>query len=68
MASLRSDVASLVACLAGDHGCEVRMTTSGHWRVTRPGYGSVSMSSTPSDKRSLRNAKADARRYLGITI
>lgn len=61
------DVRELIKLLRSE-GCEVRPTSNGHWFVTRPGYRSISLTSTPRDYRALANAKADIKRNLGITI
>ncbi|AWN08427.1 hypothetical protein SEA_SALETE_67 [Streptomyces phage Salete] len=50
------------------HGCTIDRTKSGHWKVTRPGHQPVIISSSPSDAHAVRNARADVRRYLGITL
>lgn len=68
MASMKRDVESIVDRLSQDYGCTVRVTKAGHWRVTRPGYQSVTMARTPSDKRALANMKGDIRRYLGVDL
>ena len=67
MAGLKGDVARIVRRLVQDHGCEASCK-SGHWKVTRPGYGPVFMSQTPSDNRAVDNIKADIRKYLGIRL
>lgn len=68
MASLRRDVESIVDRLKRDHGCAAKLTTSGHWRVSRPGHQPISMSRTPSDQRVIRNIKGDVRKYLGVDL
>jgi hypothetical protein len=46
-------------------GLQVRLARSGHYHVlTRAGRYVASMSATPSDRRSLANARADIRRRL----
>lgn len=67
MATLARDVARLVAELQR-RGCTVRQTPRGHWVVKRPGVGSVTIGTTPSDVRAWRNILADVRRSLGIAL
>jgi hypothetical protein len=68
MASLRSDVRSVVDRLCADHGCTARMTRSGHWRVDRPGQRSLTFSGSPSDHRALKNIHGELRRHWGIDL
>lgn len=68
MASLKADVSALVAVLVGEHECTVRVTRAGHWRISRPGYSSVTMFRTPSDQRAISNMRADVKRHLGINL
>lgn len=68
MASLRRDVMALMRRLAADHGCTVTINKSGHYRVTRPGYSFVTVSTTPTDRRALSNIKRDLRRHLHVDI
>lgn len=49
-------------------GCTVSRTKSGHWRLSRPGRPYVTVANSPSDARSLKNARADAKRYLDISL
>lgn len=68
MASLKADVERIVRLLERDHGCEVKLTNRGHWRVTRPGYQPVTMSRTPSDQRVIKNIRGDVAKYLGVQL
>ncbi len=68
MASLKADVEALVKRLVNDYDCTARTTNRGHWRISRPGHQPITMSSTPSDQRAIRNARGDIRRYLGVTL
>ena len=43
-------------------GWQVTRTRGGHWRLLRPNGGIVVLSSTPSDRRALRNMQAQLRR------
>lgn len=67
MRSTHKDVRTLLR-LAQQCGCTVARTRSGHWRVSRPGCPSVTVSNTPSDSRALKNARADMRRHLGVAV
>lgn len=67
MATLSRDVLRLVDELQR-RGCTVRRTARGHWVVSRPGVGSVTIGTTPSDHRAWRNILGDVRRHLGITV
>ena len=49
-------------------GCTARLTRAGHWRVTGPKGGTVTVPQTPSDRRSLRNVRSNIRRYLDLDI
>lgn len=49
-------------------GCTARLTRAGHWRVTGPKGGTVTVPCSPSDSRSLLNARANVRRYLGVDV
>lgn len=53
-----------------EQDCKISQSKgTSRWRITRPGYPAVVyMSSTPSDGRGLKNAKADLRRILGVTL
>uniref|UniRef100_A0AAU7GYN0 HicA-like toxin n=1 Tax=Streptomyces phage Geonosis TaxID=3158856 RepID=A0AAU7GYN0_9CAUD len=63
------EVTKLIKLLGSSrYGCTVDRTKSGHWKVTRPGCQWIIISSSPSDVHAVRNAKADVRRYLGITL
>lgn len=68
MASLRRDVESIVDRLTTTYGCHVKLSKNGHWRVSRPGHQSISLSRTPSDQRALANIKSDVKRYLGVIL
>jgi hypothetical protein len=49
---------------AEKQGWRVELTKKGHWRCYAPdGINIVIVSGTPSDRRSLRNAIAQMRRY-----
>jgi hypothetical protein len=50
-----------------EYGCDVVRSGKGHWKVSRAGR-TVTVSSTPSDGRVIRNIRADLKRYLSITI
>lgn len=49
-------------------GCEISRTGNGHFRVSLPGCRAIIVANSPSDPRTTRNIKADARRYLGIDL
>lgn len=49
-----------------DHGWEWSRTRGGHLRFDRPGCTPVFASSTPSDPRSFKNAKALLRRKVRL--
>lgn len=49
-------------------GCEVAKTNRGHWKISKPGRQQVIISPDPCDPRSVRNAKADLRRYLDVIV
>lgn len=68
MASLKRDVQTIVDTLVRDHGCTAKLTTGGHWRISRPGHQPITMSRTPSDQRALKNQRGDIRKYLGIVL
>ena len=46
-------------------GWEIIKTLNGHFRMTKPGSDIVFVSSTPGDRRSLRNVERDMRRAEG---
>lgn len=69
MAGLKKDVERLLATLqTPQYGCSVKPTNSGHWRVRRPGYQSISVARSPSDQRALKNIHRDVRVHLGIDL
>lgn len=69
MATPKKDMSQLVKTLqTPSYGCTVTKTRNGHWKVAKPGRPPVFMSSTPSDRRALDNAKADVRRYLDLDV
>lgn len=69
MAGLRKDVNLLLATLqAPPYGCDISVGRGGHWRVSRPGYQTISVSQTPSDQRAFRNILSDVKRFLGIDL
>jgi Na+-translocating ferredoxin:NAD+ oxidoreductase RnfG subunit len=51
-----------------DSGCEVSKTNRGHWKVSKDGCQSVIISPQPADPRAVRNARADVKRFLSITL
>lgn len=65
---LRKDLDKLVKRLERDFGCEVRRTGKHHYRVTRPGVASITMTCTPSDRMVMRRIARDCRVYLGIDL
>lgn len=69
MAGAAKDVNKLLRVLEGDpHRCTVRRLRNGHWRVTREGFPSITVSRQPTDRHVIKNIEADVRRYLGITL
>lgn len=68
MGSVKADVSAILTRLRCDHGCEVTMPKSGHWRVCRPGHGTITVSATPSGQHVLKTIRADIRRNLGIRL
>lgn len=50
------------------NGCDVARNKQGHWRVVRPGYRPITLTSTSSDHRWMLNARADIRRNLGLDV
>lgn len=69
MAGMKKDIEQLLRRLAKE-GCEVSLASGrgNHWKVTRPGCRSVTVSYSPSDSHALRNVKADVRRNFGIVL
>lgn len=67
MATLARDVTRLMGRLERE-GCRVTRTSRGHWKVNRPGFGQVTVGTSPSDQRAWRNIIGDIRRHLGIEI
>lgn len=65
---LRKDVDRLVQRLEREHGCTVRRTGKHHYRVTKPGVASITMTGTPSDRMVMRRIVRDCRLYLGIDL
>lgn len=49
-----------------EHKCEA-VLIKGHWRIFKDGTCIATMASTPGDRRSLLNAKAEMRK-LGIRL
>lgn len=69
MAGLKRDVNAIIRKLERpEFGCTVAMTSRGHWKVTKPGCPQVIISPNPSDPRTVRNTKADLKRYMGIEL
>jgi hypothetical protein len=69
MAGLKRDVDRIIRQLQRpDSGCDVGKTNRGHWKVSKPGRQNVIISPQPSDPRSIRNARADLRRYLSVDV
>ena len=48
---------------AQQHGWDCRLTSNGHYRLAGPDGALVFTGSTPSDMRSVRNARAQLRRH-----
>lgn len=66
---LKRDVDAIVRKLARpEYGCEVAKTKRGHWKVTKPGCPQVIISPDPCDPRTVRNTKADLKRYMNIVL
>lgn len=66
---LKRDVDRIIRKLGhSEYGCIIGRTNRGHWKVSRPGYQQIIISPDPGDPRSIRNAKADLKRYLDITL
>ena len=65
---LKKDVDRLVQRLEREHGCIVRRTGKRHYRVTKPGVASITMTGTPSDRMVMRRIARDCRVYLGIDL
>jgi len=67
--NLRNQIRRLMGMLERDHGCTVTMSAKGsHWKVSRPGRGTVTVSHSPSDQRAWRNILADLRRVLDVDV
>lgn len=49
-------------------GCTVERRNSGHWRVSREGRQPITVANSPRDSRTVRNIRADAKRYLGVDL
>ncbi|QCV96503.1 hypothetical protein [Acidipropionibacterium acidipropionici] len=62
------DVTQLITRLSRQEGITVRRTSKNHYRVYRDGLMIAGIPATPSDWRSLRNAKAKLRRAGCPTI
>jgi hypothetical protein len=62
------DVAALMKRLSRDHGCDVRITGTNHWRVTGPDGTAITTSRTPHNPFALKKVKADLKRHLGIEL
>lgn len=58
---MKREVVKLMRVLV-DQGWHCGLTKKGHWRCTSPSGALYFMSQTPSDHRSLKNARADLRR------
>ncbi len=66
---LKRDVDKLIKQLQRpEHGCQVGKTKRGHWKITKAGCQQLIISPDPCDQRSIRNAKADLKRYLSIVL
>ena len=62
MASNKKELRDMLDALEAQ-GFRVRRTSKGHWQVTKPGLGVVSVfGGTPSDSRSTKNSLADCKR------
>lgn len=48
-------------------GCDIRLTSSGHYRVSR-GKHTVTVSCTPSSTRGWINTRRNLRFYLGVKV
>lgn len=69
MASLKREVDRILKrATSAEHGCTVVRSGSGHWKVSRPGFRSVTVAHSPNDARALRNIRADFKRYLDIVL
>lgn len=69
MPGLKRDVDRMIRRLSHpDFGCVVVRTSRGHWKVTKPGCPQVIISPHSCDPRSIRNAKADLKRYMAIAL
>jgi predicted RNA binding protein YcfA (HicA-like mRNA interferase family) len=61
------DTRQLIARLR-EQGFTVRLAKSGHYRVSGPGGQTVTVPQSPSCGRSLANARANLRRWLGAEV
>lgn len=69
MAGLKRDVDQIIRQLRrSDSGCDVSKTTRGHWKISKPGHQNVIISPQPTNRRAIRNAKADLSRYLSVNV
>ena len=71
MSDRRKEVNALIKVLRRpEHGLIVpdTVSTSGHWKVTKPGHRAVFIASSPSDHRALNNIRRDLRKFLGVDI
>lgn len=66
--SARREIHQIIKRLEAEFGCTVRTNGTGHYRVSRPGYSTVTVSKTPNDWHAIGNIKSDLKRYLGITL
>lgn len=62
----RKDVNQIIKELRR-RGCTAEYRNSGHWRISRPGYQSITMSQSPRSG-STDLVKRDVRKYLGIEL
>lgn len=60
---LKKEVQAVVRDAAAD-GWKASLTASGHIKLELPGLSPVFMSRTPSDPRSLKNARSELRRRM----
>lgn len=69
MSSNRAALAAILKTLAAEpYCCEVSRTGSGHWKVRRPGHGTITIGSTVNGRHIVKTVRADVRRSLGITL
>lgn len=58
----------MIIALAKKYDCQWRQTRGGHYQLWRDGTQKVTVSRTPSDRRSMLNAEALLKRLIGPPV